>query len=402
MASTASWRWLGIGALLLLLPLPSAAASPPKIRASAAALIDAETGVVLFEKSMHERRPMASTTKVMTALLVLESSDLPETVKVGRVVNTVSGSSLYLKPGDVVRTDDLLTALLVQSANDAAVVLAEEISGSVAAFADRMNERAQQLGVSDTHFLNPHGLHHSGHYSSAYDLAVITREAFNHTRFGELVASKRVKVAVPSAPGGRRLLVNHNKLLWKADYADGVKTGYVRQSGHCLIASGTQDERRLIVVLLNTGDMYGEAKALLDYGFRNFRRQVYVHPGDAVGRAEVRGGQEPQVPVVCQKTLSSISGPGMEDDVRLEVTVAPLEAPVAAGTPAGEARLVSDGRVLASSLLLSSEPVPRSRLRVSGLWLLRAVVIVGLLLLLTRAYGKAVKANRRRGSHLAA
>jgi D-alanyl-D-alanine carboxypeptidase (penicillin-binding protein 5/6) len=364
--------------------------------------MDAETGVVLFEKAIHERRPMASTTKVMTALLVLESSALPETIKVGQVVNTVSGSSLYLKPGDIVRTDDLLTALLVQSANDAAVVLAEEISGSVPAFSQLMNERAQELGVTDTHFLNPHGLHHSGHYSSAYDLAVITREAFNHTRFGELVATKRVKVAVPSAPGGQRLLVNHNKLLWKADYADGVKTGYVRQSGHCLIASGRQDERRLIAVLLNTPDMYGEAKALLEYGFRNFKRQVYAHCGDAVGRAEVRGGQEPEVPVVCQKTLSSVSGPGMEDDVRLEVTMAPLEAPVAAGTPAGEARLVAGDRVLASSPLLSAGSVPRSRLHVSGLWFLRAVVIVGLLLLLSKAYGKAVKANRRRGSHLAA
>ena len=142
--------------------------------------------------------------------------------------------------------------------------------------------------------------------------------------------------------------------------------------------------------------------ALLEYGFRNFKRHVYAQPGDAVGRAEVRGGREPEVPVVCQKTLSSVSGPGMDDDVRLEVTVAPLEAPVAAGTPAGEARLVAGGQVLASSPLLSAGSVSRSRLHVSGLWFLRAVVIVGLLLLLSKAYGKTVKANRRRGSHLAA
>jgi D-alanyl-D-alanine carboxypeptidase (penicillin-binding protein 5/6) len=341
---------------------------------------------------------MASTTKVMTALLVLEASDLPETVTAGRVVQTVSGSSLYLKPGDVVQTDDLLAALLVQSANDAAVVLAEEIAGSVEAFAELMNSRAQELGAHDTHFVNPHGLHHRDHYSSPYDLALITREAFGHARFAELVAAKTVTVPVPSAPGGRRRLVNHNKLLRKVDYADGVKTGYVRQSGHCLIASGTQDGWRLIAVLLDTPDMYGEAKALLEYGFRNFRQQVYARDGDTVGHAQVEDGQESRVPAICQTSLSCVTGPGTEDDVRLEVTLASLEAPVSAGAPAGEARLVSNGEVISSSALVAAVPVPRSRRLALGLWLLRGAVVVGLLVLLARAYGKAVETHRwRRG-----
>lgn len=402
MASRTSWRSSVVACLLLALFLPAASASSPDVRASAAVLMDAETGTVLFDKAMHKRRPMASTTKVMTALLVLEASALPETLTAGSIVQTVSGSSLYMKPDDVVSTDDLLAALLVQSANDAAVVLAKEIAGSVDAFSDLMNDRAQQLGASETHFVNPHGLHHRDHYATAYGLALITREAFEHPRFAELVGSKTARVAVPSADGGQRLLVNHNKLLWKVDYADGVKTGYVRQSGHCLVASGTQDGWRLIAVLLNTPDMYGEAKALLDYGFENFRHQVYTQRGDAVGHAQISGGEESQVPVVCESSMSCVTGPGLGDDIRLEVTLSPLDAPVAAGTPAGEARLVSNGETLSASALVSSRSVPRSRLQGSGLWLLRAAVILGLLMLLAKAYGKALKANRCRGRHLSA
>ncbi len=394
------WRRAALGCLLVLLPLPAVCDAPPDIRASGAVLMDTETGAVLFQRRARRRRPMASTTKVMTALLVLEAPDLPQTVEAGRVVQTVSGSSLYLKPGDVVQTDDLLAALLVQSANDAAVVLAEQIAGSVAAFAELMNSRAQELGAHDTHFVNPHGLHHRDHYSSPYDLALITREAFRHTRFAELVASKTVTVAVPSAPDGRRQLVNHNKLLWKLDYADGVKTGYVRQSGHCLIASGTQDGWRLIAVLLDTPDMYGEAKALLEYGFRNFRNQVYARDGDTVGHAQVEDGEERRVPAICETSLSCVTGPGIAENVRLEVTLASLQAPVSAGAPAGEARLVSNGEVISSCALVAGVPVPQSGRHALSLWLLRGAVVVGLLVMLARTYGKAVETHRRRRGRL--
>ncbi len=391
---------VGIAALLFSLPAPASCASPPAVEASAAVLMDAETGTVLFEKSMHQPRSAASTTKVMTALLALEAADLPESLTIGPEAQSITGSSLCLKPGDMVSTSDLLAALLMHSANDAAVVLAAEIAGSAEAFADRMNARARQLGAVNTHFVNPHGLHHPDHHSSAYDLALMTREALKYQRFRDIVASKTTQVGVPSAPGGTKRLVNHNKLLWRADFVDGVKTGYVRQSGHCLIASGTEEGWRLIAVLLNTPDMYGEAQALLEYGFENFSRHVYAERGDAVARARVRGGREPDVPAVCQKTLACVTGPGIGDDFRLEVSVDTLDAPVAAGVLAGEARLLSSGEVLSSSPLVSGEAVPRSSWRALGLWLLRAAVLIALGAMLCRAYAKAFKANCRRGGRL--
>ena len=259
------------------------AAPPPTIQASAAVLVDADTGVVLFEKEMHQPRPIASTTKVMTALLALETEDLDAQVTVTPTVLQLEGSNVGLQPGEVVGLDDLLASLLLSSGNDAAVAIAEHISGSVAAFADLMNSRARELGATDTHFVNPHGLHDPNHYSSAYDLALITREALKHARFRELVGSKVAEVHLPSAPEGKVQLINHNKLLWRAGYANGVKTGFVSQSGHCLIASGAKNGWELIAVVLDSPDMYAERKALLDYGFSAYRQRVYARAGDAVG-----------------------------------------------------------------------------------------------------------------------
>lgn len=390
--------WVGCWLVILL---GCCSASPPRIEAAAAVLLDAETGAVLYSKSMHERRPMASTTKVMTALLALESGDLPPTITAGETVQSVAGSSLYLRAEDTVRREDLLAALLIQSANDAAVLIAEQLGGSVEGFADLMNRRALELGAQDTHFVNPHGLYDPDHYSSAYDLALITRAAYRHPRFADLVATKATEVEVPSAPEGVRRIINHNKLLWRADFVDGVKTGYVRQSGHCLIASGVKDGWRLISVVLDSPDMYAESLTLLEYGFDSYRQQVYARPGDAVGRAQVRGGRRRDVPVVCEAGLAFVAGPGLEEP-RLEVTVEELKAPIPEGTRAGAARLISQDQVLAESVLVTGETVPRSRLRGLGLWLLRIVVSLAILVLITRTYAKVVKTRRRRRGHFPA
>jgi len=337
----------------------------------------------------------------MTALLALESGDLPPTVTAGEAVQGVTGSSLYLRPDDTVRREDLLAALLIQSANDAAVIIADQLGGSVEGFANLMNKRALELGAKDTHFVNPHGLYDPDHYSSAYDLALITRAAYRYQRFADLVGTKATDIEVPSAPEGVRRIINHNKLLWRADFVDGVKTGYVRQSGHCLIASGVKDGWRLISVVLDSPDMYAESLALLDYGFDSFHQQVYARPGDAVGRARVRGGRRRDVPVICEAGLAFAAGPGLEEP-RLEVAVNELKAPVAEGTRAGTARLISQDSVLAESVLLTGETVPRSRLRNFALWLLRIVITLAILVLLTRTYAKVVKTRRRQRGHFPA
>ena len=400
LASRALALLLGVGAILFQAALP-ASAEPPTVEAAAAVLMDADTGTVLLGHQMHDSRPVASTTKVMTALLALENCDLDDSVVVGPAALEVTGSALYLQPGDAMRADDLLTAVLLKSANDAAVVLAEHISGSVPSFADRMSERARDLGATDTHFVNPHGLHHPDHYSSAYDLALITREALEHPRFRELVGTRRAKILLPSDPSGARTLRNHNKLLQRAAIVDGVKTGYVKESGHCLVASASEDDWQLIAVVLDSPDTYAESLRLLEYGFANFRTQVFAQPGDALGRASVRDGTKRTVPAICQDALVAVTGPDLPHEPELEVTLlGPLPAPIAQGDTVGQVRLVAGSTILAAAPLLAGEAVPRAVLRIIAAWSLRGLVILLLALLLVRHYAKAVKAHRSRGLRL--
>lgn len=395
MRAGANWQAaIAVSAASLLLACLPAAAVPPAVDAAAAVLMDTDSGTVLYGRRMHERRPVASTTKVMTALLALESCSLDESVVISERAAAAPGSSLYLDAGDSVRLDDLLTALLLKSANDAANAIAEHVSGTVESFAQRMNERARELGASDTHFVNPHGLHDVEHYSSAYDLALITREAMKHERLRELIATKAAAISLPESANGARRLVNHNKLLRRADFVDGVKTGYVRQSGHCLIASGTQGGWQLIAVVLDSDDMYDGGLRLLEYGFAEYRPTVYAEVGDAVGQARVRGGASKSVSALCRERLSAVVGPGVNEDAHLEVELAELSAPVAEGAPAGTARLVSEGRAIRESPLAAGESAPRSARITLGLWALRVVVLVSIGALLVRTYGKALKSHR--------
>lgn len=385
-----------LAAWTCLLSLAGAAA-PPKLAAGSSVLVDRETGTVLFEQNARARRPMASTTKIMTALLAVEHCGPDEIVTASPRAAEVhnSGSSLGLAAGERVRMEDLLPALLLKSANDVAIAIGEHVGGSLESFIGMMNARARELGAENTHFTNPHGLYEADHYSTAYDLAVIAREALRHPRLRALVAAKTASIERPDTLGTQDL-INHNKLLWRAPFVDGVKTGYVRQSGHCLVASGTKDGWQLIAVVLDSPDMYGEALALLEYGFTEFQRHVYAESGAAVGRAEVRRGRQNSVPALCGESVTSVTGPGLPGEGRLEVTLSALEAPVAAGAPVGEVRLVVGDEVVSRGVLTAGESVPRSPWWMIGGWLLRAFLALGILALVIRTSAKAIKAHRRR------
>jgi len=392
-------------ALLMALSAPlwasQPSASPPSLQASAAVLIDAQTGAVLFCKASDQPRPVASTTKIMTALLALELGRLDDPVTISARAAQVSGSSLHLQPGDVVLMEDLLAALLVESANDAAIAIAEHLAGSVEAFARDMNLRASQLGAAHTHFVNPHGLHDPEHYGSAYDLALVTCEAMKHPRFRQLVGAKTAEITLPEAADGRRKLVNHNKVLWRSQFADGVKTGYVNESGPCLVASATRDGWQLIAVLLDSPEVYEECLRLLDYGFSSYRRRAYARSGDALGRVRVRGSIKRSLPALCQETLATVAGPGLPDEpAHLEVTLKTLRAPVSRGDPAGEARLIAHRRTLACSPLIAGESASRSTFIIVSLWVVRALLLLLLMALLARTYAKALKAHRCCGAGL--
>jgi len=243
--------------------------SYPKTTGKAVILIDASSGRVIYGKNIHKHLPPASVTKIMTALLVIEKGDLDQKVKISSHAAGTPESSVWLEAGEKLTREQLLYALLLNSANDSAIALAESVAGSEKNFVKLMNQRAGLLGMKDSHFLNPHGLHASGHFTSAYDLALLSRQAMNSVTFRRVVSTKTHHI--PWA--GRdydRLLINHNRLLWKYKNAVGIKTGYTKPAGNCLVGAAKKGSLVLIAVTLNSTHGYQDAEQMFDYGFAHY------------------------------------------------------------------------------------------------------------------------------------
>ncbi|MBP2017591.1 D-alanyl-D-alanine carboxypeptidase (penicillin-binding protein 5/6) [Symbiobacterium terraclitae] len=317
--------------------------SPPQIWAHGAVLMDAATGDVLWEHNAHKRLHPASTTKVLTGLIALERGDLNAKVKISRRAATTPGSSMYLREGEVHSLHDLVYGLLLRSGNDAAVAIAEAIAGSVEDFAVLMNERAQRLGAKNSHFVNPHGLTHPDHLSTAYDLAVITRAALQNPLFAEIVATP-VKELTYEELGRTVVLYNTNRLLTWLEGADGVKTGTTGAAGACLVSSVTRDEQKLIAVVLNASNRWRESAALLEWGFRNFRLARLGRAGEVLVHLPVRGGKRRAVPVAFERDLAVVLPRTAAEAPPMEVDLAiPLRAPVRAGQQLGRVRVETPG-----------------------------------------------------------
>ncbi|MBE6605220.1 MAG: D-alanyl-D-alanine carboxypeptidase [Ruminococcaceae bacterium] len=248
---------------------PSYSAPPPSVSAASAVLLDVRGNRFLHEKEADVRRPMASTTKIMTALVVLEQGDLAATVTVPREAVGVEGSSVYLFEGEQITVKNLLYALLLSSANDAAAALAIHVAGSIEAFADLMNQKAAELGLTNTHFTNPHGLYDEAHYTTARELALITAAALKNPTFADIVATKRYE-AKQNGTDATRLFVNHNRLLHTLEGACGVKTGFTKKSGRCLVSAAERDGLLLVAVTLSAPDDWRDHKGLLSWGFEGF------------------------------------------------------------------------------------------------------------------------------------
>ncbi len=248
---------------------------PEALGAASAILVEGGTGEILYAHAPREHRAPASLTKVMTAVVVLERARLADQVAVSPRAPQAGGHTIGLRAGQRLSVRDLLAALLIRSANDAGVALAEHVGGSVAGFADLMNAKARALGMRDSHFRNPHGLDAPDHYSTAYDLALLTRYALQSPTFAMLVRSRQVTITLRSPSRkrkGRPVVVNrvvrsHNRLLAAFEGADGVKTGFTSEAGRCLVASAQRGDRRLIAVLLNDPRRWDDAASLLEYGF---------------------------------------------------------------------------------------------------------------------------------------
>lgn len=322
------------------------------ISAEHAILLDAATGRVLFEKHADEQSLIASTTKIMTALVVCEQCNVLDRMRIPKEAVGIEGSSMYLKEGEVLTIQDLLYGLMLHSGNDAAVALAIYCGGTVEGFSGLMNDKARELGLRGTHFENPNGLDSPGHYSTARDLAVLTAYAMKNPIFYKTVSTKTVTV-------GQRHLRNHNKLLWQLDGAEGVKTGYTKAAGRILVSSATRQGRRLIAVTINAPDDWQDHKQLMEKGFSQFAMTQILQKGQIVGYAQVVGGENVKVPLI---SAEGICYPLSTQEKAEIVLPAPgfVYAPVADGQDAGFAHICVDGYAIGKIPLFYGETVEQT------------------------------------------
>ena len=328
--------------------------------ARAAILIEASGQNVIYESNADARLPMASTTKIMTALCVIESCPLDMKVTVTADAAGVEGSSVYLREGETLTVEDLLYAVMLASANDAATALAVAVSGSVDAFAELMNERARSLGLNNTHFTNPHGLDDEDHYTSARDLAVITAEALKNETFRKIAST--YKHTIPAADGGVRMLVNHNKLLRAMDDVIGVKTGFTKRCGRCLVTAAERGGVTVIAVTLSDPDDWRDHAAMLEYALRSYKSLVLAEAGSLSFPVPVCGADADFVIAKNDEALSICVPADTPEPRRVVELYRFMFAPVMSGETLGRVSWYgADGECLGSVRLYASESVPARR-----------------------------------------
>ncbi|MBQ1282134.1 MAG: D-alanyl-D-alanine carboxypeptidase [Oscillospiraceae bacterium] len=322
--------------LFLLIP----ASAHPLLSAEKAILMDADTGRVIAEKNADSRALIASTTKIMTALLICECCDLNAEVCVPQEAVGIEGSSMYLAEGECLCIEELLYGLMLVSGNDAAVALAIACDGSEEAFVARMNARAASLGLSETAYGNPHGLDHENNYSTARDLAKLTAVAIKNEDFRRIASCESISF-------GARSMQNHNKLLRTYDGAIGVKTGYTKAAGRILVSAAERGGRTLVAVTLNDPDDWNDHTALLDHGFSRYKKETLVTEGETLAVLPLAGSGCTSVSAVASRSLSLPLA--AEERLHMELRVPkPAYAPVCAGGYAGEALFYVDGAQIAA------------------------------------------------------
>ncbi len=310
--------------------------SYPSISAEAAVLIEAESGEIVYSHNENTRLPMASTTKIVTALTALTLKEPSTPISVPPEAIGVEGSSVYLVEGEVLTLEQLLYALLLESANDAAVAIAVGLSGSIETFADQMNSVSESLKLQNTHFVNPHGLDGEEHYTTAYELACLTRCALQNDLIRTIVGTRKHTIPHPGDVG-TRLLVNHNKLLRLYDGCIGVKTGFTKRSGRCLVSAAERDGVMLIAVTLNAPNDWNDHSSMLDYGFSRYESVLLCNDEELLFPLPVVGGADAYVMLVNAETLR-VTLPRDHGEIKLTVEAPHFAyAPIAEGETVGRA-----------------------------------------------------------------
>ncbi len=328
----------------------------PLISAQSAILMDAQSKRVLLEYNPYVKLPMASTTKIMTALVALENGKLDDKVKIGKEAVGIEGSSIYLQEGEILTLEDLLYGLMLRSGNDAAMAIAYHIGGDLENFVKMMNKKAKEMGANSTNFANPHGLHQENHYTTAYDLALITAEAMKIEKFKEISKTKKWKANREK----NNIFYNKNNTLWDFDGGDGVKTGYTRNAGRCLVTSATRNNTQLIAVVLNDSNWFNDCYKLMDYGFKNFTTYVIFDKEQFIKNIPVIDGNKESIRVV---TKNSLLYPLREEElekVKINVTLPNrITPPVRKGDYVGNIVVYLDGRIIHEDSLISKDTVSR-------------------------------------------
>lgn len=322
------------------------------ITAPSAVLMETSSGKILFEKNPHEQRPCASITKVMTMLLVCEAIDngklsLDDTITASAHAASMGGSDIWLEEGETMSADDMIKATVVASANDAAVALAEHLCGSEEVFVEKMNEKASQLGMKDTVFKNCNGLDEDGHITSAYDVAVMSRELMKHEMIFDYTS-----IWLDNLRDGKTQIVNTNKLLKTYNGITGLKTGTTNDAGCCMSASATRGDMSLVAVVLgcNSGkERFSDAAALLDYGFANFSVTQLKAPEDLPKTIKVENGMQGNIGIGCDVNASIVLDKNSSSKIVSKIDLPEsIEAPVVSGQKLGTVTYSLDGNAVKS------------------------------------------------------
>ena len=397
-------------------PAKTQAPLVPVVRSRYAILVDAVTGKVLWERHADAPRAIASTTKMMTAILLLERGHLDDIVTAPPGIQYLPDSSLHLKPGEKLTLRDLLYAMLLRSANDTAVTGAVYLSGSVPAFAKQMNLKAKEIGATHTHFVTPNGLPAPGHYSTAADLAKIACYAVNNLpQFNEIVRTPLYKVHRSMDTRDVWVKNTATTFLKKFPGADGVKTGYIHAAGHCFVGSATRGGWRLVAVALNSGTCREDVESLLSYGFADFAPTIVVPKDDLVGAVDIPSAASP-VKVKAATPLFLVSSRRKPlPAYQVKVTPLPLlpQAPITAGTRLGTVTVLVDGKPQAEGDAVAAEDVAvkplaafarttrtigRAAPRLIGALAALGAVILGGWIVYARATAKSARRRRDRFS----
>lgn len=324
-------------------------------------LIEKETGTVMLEKDADAKRPMASVTKIMTALLTLEEIEkgnlsLSDKLYASANASKMGGSQIFLKENEEMDVDTLLKTVFVASANDSCVVLAERVGGSIAGFVDMMNKKAEELGLQNTHFDNPHGLDSDEHYSSARDLSIISKELLKYD------VRKYTTIWQDSIRDGAFILSNTNKLIRFYPNATGLKTGSTGKAGFCISATAEKDNMELIAVTLGAStskERFNDAKALLDYGFSNYKMLTLCDKNQLTDTVEVAYGGEKTVDIFPKETKKTLISSGDNSKIETVTELYPLTAPIKKGDVAGKTTFLKNGKETDSVELICSRDIDK-------------------------------------------